>query len=79
MTATKFLAVIAKRLGDKPFLGGASVGYADLWVYAYVAFFTTGFFDHLPLDFVSRNSPAVHALCERIKASELIKAHGEPA
>ena len=104
--APKYLAALAKKLGDRAFFGGDQPGYADLWVYAWINFFTSGFFgewrerrrsyprllaksamrcgpmlplaDHVPTDFVSRGSPAIQALYERIQASELIKTHDIP-
>ncbi len=77
-TAPKYLALLAKRLGDKPFFAGAAPGWADLWVYIYCTMFSSGFFDHVAKDFVARHAPALAALVERIKASELYQKHGNP-
>ena len=44
--APKFLASIVARLGKDNFIGGAATPqWADLWVYQYVHFMTSGFFD----------------------------------
>ena len=75
----KYLAFLSKKLGDAPFFGGAaSPQWADLWVYQFVAFFTSGFFDHVPADFVARHAPKLAELCARVKASELYAKHGTP-
>jgi len=76
--APKFLALLAKRLGDAPFFSGAAPGWADLWVYIWVTFFSSGFFDHVPKDFVERHAPTIDALVKRVKASELYAKHGTP-
>ena len=76
--APKFLPSIAARLGDASFFGGATPGWADLWVYVYVSFFTSGFFDGVDKDFVVKCAPSLAALAERVKASELYTKHGKP-
>lgn len=77
--APKYLSFLAKRLGDKDFFGGAAApGWADLWVYQYTAFFTSGFFDHVPADFVARHAPALAAHAARVKASDLYAKFGSP-
>lgn len=76
--APKYLALLEKRLGGAQFFGGAAPNYADLWVYVYVSFFASGFFDHVKTDFVERHAPAIAALVARVKESELYKKHGTP-
>jgi prostaglandin-H2 D-isomerase / glutathione transferase len=77
-TAPKFLKALEKRLGDKTFFGGAEPMWQDLWVYQYVAMFTSGFFDFIPKDFVEVASPAIAAHAARVKESDLYKHHGTP-
>lgn len=60
------------------FFAGEKPGYADLWVYQYCSFFSSGFFDHVPADFVAKCAPLVADLAERVKASELYLQHGTP-
>ena len=76
--APKFLKVLESRLGDAQFFGGASPSYADLWVYVYVSFFTSGFMDHLPTDYVEKAAPKIAALTSRVKASDLYVKFGTP-
>ena len=74
------LKFLEKRLADAggQFYHGAKPGFADVWLLAYAAFFTSGFFDHLPTDFISTASPTLAALIERVKASELYEKYGTP-
>jgi glutathione S-transferase len=72
----KYLALLAARLGAGPFFAGAAPGWADCWVYVFIGFFTSGFFDHVPQDFVARHAPALAAFVERFKASELYTSFG---
>lgn len=76
--APKFLQVLESRLGDAKFFGVDSPSYADLWVYTYVSFFTSGFFDHVPTDFVEKAAPKIAALAARVKASDLYAKFGAP-
>jgi glutathione S-transferase len=77
--APKYLQAIAKRLGSGPFfLGSATPGFADLWVYQFVSFFTSGFFDFLPKDFVEKAAPTLVEHAAAVKASALYTAHGTP-
>ena len=76
--APKFLQAVAARLGDAKFFGGAAPGFADLWVYQYVAFCTSGFFDYVDKDFVVKAAPALVRLAADVKASELYAKHGTP-
>jgi len=76
--APKFLKFLAARLGSGPFFAGAAPGWADLWCYQFVSFSTSGFFDHVPKDYVARHAPALAAHCEAVRASELYLAHGKP-
>ena len=77
--APKFLKLVETRLGDGHFLNGeASPQWADLWVYQYSNMFTSGFFDHVPVDFIQRHAPKVAALAARVKASELYAKYGTP-
>ncbi len=69
--APKYLKALASRLGEGPFFHGATPGWADLWVYVFVTFFTSGFFDHVPTDFVAKAAPALTDLVQRIKDSDL--------
>ena len=76
-TAGKYLRVLASRLKDGPFFAGAaSPQWADLWVYAYVQFFTSGFFDHLPKNFVEVSSPEMWAHYNAVQESEMFKLYG---
>jgi len=74
--APKYLALLSSRLGAGPFFAGAAPGWADAWVYSFISFFTSGFFDHVPVDFVARHAPALAAMVTSFKASELYAAHG---
>ena len=76
--APKYLLALAKRLGDKKFFGGEEPNWADLWMYQYTTFFTSGFFDFLPKDFVAVAAPAIAKHAEAVKASELYKKFGTP-
>ena len=77
--APKYLKHLAKVLGEGAFFGGAaSPQWADLWVYQFVEFFTSGFFDFVPKDFVQRHAPTIAALAARVKASELYASCGTP-
>ena len=53
-------------------------GVADLWVYQYCSFFASGFFDHIPTDFVSAASPELAAHTAAVKASDLYVKFGTP-
>ena len=76
-TAPKFLKALAGILGTDKFFGGSPTpGWADLLLYAYVSLFTSGFFDHIPLDFVEKAAPTIAALSSAVKASELYAKHG---
>ena len=78
--APKYLQLLEKRLaaaGGK-FFHGENPGVADCWVYQWSNFFTSGFFDHIPQDFVTRGSPAIGEFIERFKASDLYQKHGTP-
>lgn len=75
----KYLALLAKRLGSDEFFGGASAPqFADLWFYAWYNIATSGFFDHVPTDFVARHAPTLDALAKRVKDSELYAKFGTP-
>ena len=76
--APKYLTLLTTRLGAGPFFHGETPGWADLWVYQYIAFFTSGFFDFVPKDFVAKASPTLAAFAERVKASELYVKYGTP-
>ena len=76
--APKYLAALAKRLGSATFFGGASPNWADLWMYQYVQFFTSGFFDFIPKDFVEKAAPALAKLAAAVKASDLYAKFGTP-
>lgn len=77
--APKFLRLLEARLGDGPFLGGSPTPrWADLWLYAYVSVFTSGFFDSIPADFVEKAAPKVAALSKAVAASELYAKFGTP-
>ena len=77
--APKVLKLVETRIGDGEFLNGAATPqWADLWVYQYVNMFTSGFFDHVPADFIKRHAPKVDALAARVKASELYAKYGNP-
>jgi glutathione S-transferase len=78
--APKYLQLLEARLtaaGGK-FFHGETPGVADCWVYQWTNFFASGFFDHVPLDFVEKGSPAIAAFVARFKASELYVTHGNP-
>ena len=53
-------------------------GVADLWVYQYCSFFASGFFGHIPADFVSTASPELAAHTAAVKASDLYVKFGTP-
>lgn len=53
-------------------------GVADLWVYQYCNFFTSGFFDHIPTNFVSAASPELAAHTAAVKSSDLYVKFGTP-
>ena len=77
--APKFLAFFAKSLGSDKFFGGASEPqWVDLWVYSYVHFATSGFFDFVPKDFVLRHAPTIQAHHDAVAASQLYKDFGTP-
>jgi len=78
--APKYLHLLEKRLASAggKFFHGEKPGWADLWVYQYSTFFASGFFDHVPSDFVEKASPAIADLVKRVKASELYVTHGTP-
>jgi glutathione S-transferase len=76
--APRYLQLLEKRLGDSQFFHGKAPGWADLWVYQYISFFTSGFFDHVPKDFVIRAAPKLKDFFERVKSSDLYTKHGTP-
>ena len=77
--APKFLHFFAKNLGtDKFFCGQAEPTFADLWLYQYVKFAQSGFFDFVPKDFVLRHAPTIQAHHDAVAASQLYKDFGTP-
>lgn len=76
--APKFLKAVAMRLGDAKFFGGDAPGFADLWVYQYVTFSTSGFFDFIEKDFVEKAAPSLVRLAAAVKESELYVKFGTP-
>ena len=74
--APKYLALLTARLGAGPFFAGAAPGWQDCWVYVFISFSTSGFFDHVPQDFVARHAPALAEFFARFKASELYTSFG---
>ena len=58
--------------------GSAEPQWADLWLYVYVSFFTSGFFDHIPADFVATAAPAVALLAAQVRASDSYAKFGTP-
>jgi hypothetical protein len=77
--APRYLSLLSKRLGDDTFFGGADTpAWVDLWVFQYVSFFSSGFFDSVPTDFVARHAPLLVAHADRVKASELYLKYGSP-
>ena len=47
-------------------------------VYQYCEFFTSGFFDHLPKNFVTKSAPLLSKLAKRVKESDLYLKYGTP-
>jgi glutathione S-transferase len=77
--APKYLSLLCKRLGDDAFFGGAAAPlWADLWVMQYVAFLSSGFYDGVPTDFITRHAPLLVAHAERVRSSELYVKFGTP-
>lgn len=77
--APKYLALLCKRLGDDAFFGGGAIPmWADLWVFQYVSFLSSGFYEGVPTDFISRHAPLLVAHAERVRSSELYVKFGTP-
>lgn len=79
-TTVKYFRALNDRVAGGNFFNGASTPqWADLWFFAYVQFFTSGFLDHLPKNFVEVGSPELWALYNRILESDLFKQFGSPS